>query len=361
MSRSALFNLLKLAFAGALIWWVVQKAGGPAAIVERVASMDPGRWVLGLGIVLLANVLSMVRWHFLMVSVGLHSTPFLAIRLGFIGVFFNNVVPGLTGGDLLKAVYVTRENPSQRSAAAISVIVDRVIGIVALALIAAVVIPFDLQRYGAAAVGIYGFLAAAGLGSAVALSRRAKTRLRALMNRAESAGSGGRIQALLAKVAGLLKKIDEAVSVYRDRLGQVVLALVMSVAVHLLIIVAISVFGDALAEGGRSNLSDLPVAEQATRLEQLDTFAALGLDEYCSVIPIIMILSAVPVAPGGYGVGEELFNRFFAPLGVVDTDATTLSLTYRLTATLISLLGGVFLLMDRKRVLEAAAEEPPAA
>lgn len=362
MSRSALINLLKLALAGTLVWYVVwEKAGGPARIAEALASMDRRQWALGLGVVFAANVLSMVRWHFLMRSVGLTSTPWLAIRLGFIGVFFNNVVPGLTGGDLVKAVYVARENPAQRSGAAISVIVDRIIGIVALALIAAVVIPFDLERYGKAAVGIYGFLAAAGLGSAVALSRRVKARLKGLV------GSGGRSSAaegeggLLVKLARIVKKIDEAVSAYRDRLGQVLLAVVMSVAVHLLIIVAISIFGDALAAGGQQSLPDMDPVARAARAAELDNLAGLGLEAYSSTIPIIMIISALPVAPAGWGLGEAAFVFFFGQLDVAESDATALSLTYRLTATLISLLGGLFLLMDRKRILEAAhAEDDPA-
>jgi hypothetical protein len=38
--------------------------------------------------------------------------------------------------------------------------------------------------------------------------------------------------------------------------------------------------------------------------------------------------------------------------------ATALSLTYRLTAMLISLIGGVFLALDRKRVVEEAGATP---
>jgi len=349
VKRSSLITLFKLVFAASLIWWVVDSAGGPAKIAAVLSSMDRTQWLLGLGVVFTANCLSMLRWHFLMQSVGLHSTPWLALRLGFIGVFFNNVVPGLTGGDLIKAVYVTRENPQQRSAAVVSVIVDRIIGIVALALIAAVVIPFDLEQYGQAAVGIYGFLFAASIGAVLALSRRAKVKLRSLLERFGFSSA--------TRGAGALTKIDEAVSMYRDRMRQIGAALVMSVAVHMLIIVAISIFAGALISGGRSALDTQPVAEAAVREVQLDAFEDLGLDAYCSVIPIIMIGSAVPVAPAGWGVGEKLFEHFFTLAGVAKIDAATLSLTYRLTATLVSLLGGILLLLDRKRIKEAQNEQ----
>ena len=57
-------------------------------------------------------------------------------------------------------------------------------------------------------------------------------------------------------------------------------------------------------------------------------------------------------------MGEQAFAYFFGTLGIVEADSVALSFTYRITATLISLLGGVFLLFDRKRVLEATHEDP---
>jgi hypothetical protein len=358
MSRAVILNVLKIALAIVLIWWVVDNAGGPETIVNALSGIDRAGWVLGLVLVLAANVLAMLRWHLLMRSVGLNSTPFVALRLGFLGVFFNNVVPGLTGGDLVKAVYVTHENPEQRASAVVSVIVDRAIGIVALALIAAVVIPFDMQRYGAAAVGIYGFLGAAAVGALFTLSRRMKAKLKSLFGL--SATSGG-------KISGLLSKLDQAVSMYRDRTQVVVVAMIMSLTVHMLIIVALSVFGAALSDGGLAALATAEVSASAesldveTRVAQLEVFQGLGLDVYCSVVPIIMIISALPIAPAGWGVGEVAFVHFFGTAGLTDVDSTALSFTYRLTAMLVSLLGGVFFVLDRRRVLEAstAADADP--
>lgn len=357
MSRGAIINVLKLGLAAVLIWWVVGNAGGPETIIRALSGIDRTGWTVGLLLVFLANVLAMYRWHVLMKSVGLNSTPWIAMRLGFLGVFFNNIVPGLTGGDLIKAVYITRENTSQRAAAVVSVIVDRVIGIIALALIAALVIPFDMQRYGAAAVGIYGFLAAAGIGAVLTLSRRAKARLRSVLGRF---GKGKDSAASKA-----LGKLDQAVSMYRDRLGVVTVAMLMSFVVHLLIIVALMVFGRALAEGGLITLDDpataarLSVEQVAQRRVELTTLFDLGIGVYCSVVPIIMIISSLPIAPAGWGVGETAFVYFFAAAAVSGADATALSFTYRLTSMLVSLLGGVFFVMDRRRVLEASSAAPP--
>lgn len=356
MKRSHVFTVLKLILAASLIAFVINQAGVDK-IEEALTNIDRTGWLMGCGLVLVANCLAMIRWHLLMHSVGLNTTIGTALRLGFIGVFFNNVVPGLTGGDLVKAIYVTRENPSQRASAAISVAVDRIIGIVSLAIIAAVVIPLNFDKYGEAAIGIYGFLAVAGLGAVFTLSRRAKAALRGLMGRSEASSSEG------GKLLGALRKFDQAVSMYRDRLGTVVLAVFMSFAVHMLIIFALYLFANAIATGGLETLQRQPEvfvdgagpAAVAQQTHDLETLRNLGLTAYCSIVPIIMIGSAVPVAPAGWGVGEVLFVHFFKAVSVEESLALALSFTYRITVLLVSLIGGVMLILDRKRVMEATS------
>jgi glycosyltransferase 2 family protein len=364
VTRSTLFTIVKIAVAAALIWWVLSLAGGWRNVQQSMEGIRLDIWVLGSLCLLLATCLSILRWFMLMRSVGVETTAWTVFRLGWIGVFFNNALPGLTGGDLAKAIYATRDHPNQRTDAVISVIVDRVIGIVALALIAAVVIPFDFSRYGQVAIGIYGFLAVAALGALVTLSRRVKSRLRASAMigslLAFARGVGERLRRVAERLGrkpkraaqsrdSLLGKIDRAVSIYRHRLGTLAIAMMMSIVVHMLLIVGMWFFGEALAAGahdGAGSVSD------ATR-QQLESLDALQLSVYCSIIPIIMMVSSLPLAPGGWGVGETAFGYFFKLVGVGLVAATALSLTFRLTTMLISLIGGVFLALDRKRVLES--------
>ena len=336
MSRKALFNLLKVAVAVGLLWFVIEQAGFQE-VKERLAGIHVGTWMLGLTLIFAGTCLAILRWHMLMRSVGLDSQAWPAFRIGWIGVFFNNVVPGLTGGDLVKAIYITREHPKQRTDAVISVIVDRIVGIVALALIAAVVIPFDFERYRNVALAIYGFLAAAAVGAALVLSRRVKARVRQVLEKAGRKSSGEDT---------LLGKVDRAVSMYRDRLGMLAVALGMSFAVHMSLIVGVWFFGDALATGSAG-----PAGVDPSRAHELAVLGGLDIDTYCSLIPIIMIISSLPIAPAGIGVGETAFMYFFGTVGVAQADATALSLTYRFTTIVISLFGGVLLMLDRKRVL----------
>jgi uncharacterized membrane protein YbhN (UPF0104 family) len=350
VSRKALFTLLKIGLAAALLYWVVQRAGYDQ-VKGRLAGIHVGTWVLGLATIFIGTCISILRWHMLMRSVGLDSRAWPAFRIGWIGVFFNNVLPGITGGDLAKAIYITREHPKQRTDAVISVIVDRIVGIVALALIAAVVIPFDFERYRQVALGIYGFLGVTALGSVVVLSRRVKARVRGLLDRfGRKAGDSN----------GLLARIDRAVSIYRHRGRMLATALLLSFAVHMLLIVGIWFFAEALSHGSISP-ADLNGETTEQRQAELALLGSLGLRVHCSLIPIIMIISSLPLAPAGIGVGEAAFSYFYGLVGVAGPEATALSLTYRFTTIVISLFGGLLLLTGRRGEFATVEASEPAA
>jgi hypothetical protein len=58
-----------------------------------------------------------------------------AVRLHFLGLFYNNCLPGSVGGDLLRAWYVTKHT-EKKLEAALSVFVDRVVGVIGIAFMA---------------------------------------------------------------------------------------------------------------------------------------------------------------------------------------------------------------------------------
>lgn len=60
-------------------------------------------------------------------------------QLVMIGMFYNLFLPGGTGGDLVKVFYAMKEAPRSKSAVFLSVVVDRVAGMVALIFVSAAV------------------------------------------------------------------------------------------------------------------------------------------------------------------------------------------------------------------------------
>ncbi len=77
-------------------------------------------------------VLTFIRWYIL---VRVLDFPFRlrdALRLGFVSYAFNYIMPGSAGGDIVKAAMIANEHRSRKSAAASTVIMDRLLGMHAL-------------------------------------------------------------------------------------------------------------------------------------------------------------------------------------------------------------------------------------
>ncbi|MBC7816276.1 MAG: flippase-like domain-containing protein, partial [Planctomycetaceae bacterium] len=84
-----------------------------------------------------AILLTFLRWFCLVAALRFQFTVRDAMRLGFIGYLFNFVGPGSVGGDLVKAVLLAKEQPDRRTTAVATVLLDRILGLLALFMIGA--------------------------------------------------------------------------------------------------------------------------------------------------------------------------------------------------------------------------------
>ena len=82
--------------------------------------LDPWLFLLALLLQTAATALAALRWWWFLnanrLELGLAET----LRLYWIGLFFNNLVPGATGGDLVRAAWVARRFPGNRLRAFLS-------------------------------------------------------------------------------------------------------------------------------------------------------------------------------------------------------------------------------------------------
>lgn len=313
---------------------------------ERVgtdAKWDPGMvtvfrsvelsWVaLAMALFFVALLFGVTRWWRLLRLVGCESSWYNVMRLTYLGLFFNLVMPGLTGGDVAKAVLVVRENPERRAWALMSVIVDRVIGLATLALLALVVVLLSGDTFAELRLPMLaGFVV--GVGGAFAYFNRGLRR--AL-----------RFDRIIAKLpmADKLRNLDEAARHYFEHPVELAMAVVYSLGNHTGAIVAVWALGNSFGV----------------------TAEAVGLFDYFALVPIANIVSSVPVMPGGWGVGEAVYIYLFTLIGASASLGVAVSVSFRLCQLLLSLLGGMFLLapgaraeLDDLEELDLEAEAPP--
>ena len=125
----------KLVVAAILIYWLIGRGGLPLSELSGLGQGWP--WLLlaqaPYAIVLL---LAALRWHLLLKVQGVFYSFREIYSLVLMGIFFNQVLFGSTGGDVIKAYYVARESSERRTAAALTVFIDRAIGLFVLMSIA---------------------------------------------------------------------------------------------------------------------------------------------------------------------------------------------------------------------------------
>jgi uncharacterized protein (TIRG00374 family) len=272
---------------------------------------------------LLGLAFGVTRWWRLLHLAGCPSTWLNTLRLTFLGLFFNLVLPGLTGGDLPKAVLVVREHPERRADAFATVVIDRLVGLWSLVLIANGIlwttVGFEVLRIpsGLTLLGMT-------LGLLFVL----------LPGPRRALGLARWIERL--PQARRLKKLEQAALIYRGRPAELVGSVLLSFGNHLSVILAVYSIGSAFGD-------------------------SLSLRDYVGIVPVANLISALPLTPGGWGVGEAVYGELFQRMGDVATVGVAVSVTFRLCNVVLGLLGGLFMLLPggrviRREVLEADVE-----
>jgi len=336
--RKALILTIKLAVAGGLLWFALRKAhwsdyteqvrdaSGRVRQVDRpgfrsaVGQANPALLAGALACFAVAVFIVATRWWYLLRVLRIRIGLWEAIRLSFLGYFFSFLVPGVVSGDLIKAWYVFKHT-DRKAAAMVSIFVDRVVGLLMFALLSAAVLvgiaaagqwseKFDLPAVAVAIV--LGVLAAASAAMLYPPTRRLFGRLLAF-----------------GPIKHHLEVVGKSVELYRRRFAALIGAAGFTFCSQ-----AITIFGILLLGRG------------------------LGLAspwyEYFLYAPLIYIIAAVPVSPGGIGVMEFCFVTFFAAgatagsPGVSASEATALALLARLGPMICSLPGLIVALTGAK-------------
>lgn len=282
--RAAL--LAKLALAAGLVTWLL--ASGRLDVRELGQLRDRWHWLLLAQIpfvVLLA--LGAVRWHLLLRVRGIDYHFRETGALTLIGWFFNQMVIGTTGGDLVKAWAIARDHPDSRSVGVVSIFFDRALGLFMLVVVVcgAALLNLDLVRsrpdLGSLVAMLVGVLGVGLVGIAVFYSRR----LRGLPP----------ARWLLARLPlrPLLRRIDAAAFAYRYHLPTVAAAAAASIAVHVLIVATNLCLARALIDD------------------------PLEWRRFLLLVPMAHAAMAIPVnPPGALGTAEAIYAYLFGVIGI---------------------------------------------
>ena len=253
------------------------------------------------------------RWLLLLKARGLDVGYGKAFRLLMVGSFFNYCVPvGTTGGDVIKAYYAAKGS-TRRTDAVMSIIFDRITGMVGLILVGGVAAlamwRLEVARQAAATIWLLAACVAGGSVIYFSATLRQWFGVDSLVNHLPRRG-----------IRQLIVSADKAALAYRDHKGSVIAAIGLSVLVHTCLTTAAILAGSAL---GISH----------------------GIGLMASVIPVLSLGMAIPISYQGLGVMEGIG----IPLLVCSPYCTANQLIgmlvlYRLYMVVYGMLGSLYLL-----------------
>ncbi|MCL4492541.1 MAG: flippase-like domain-containing protein [Nitrospirae bacterium] len=317
--------VIKLFISGTFFYMLASKVGG-RAIIDNIRLLNPLAFIAAVALYLFSAYLSTLRWK-LLIPQQIDTGRLFSMYM--IGSFFNTYMPGIIGGDAVKAYYMSRElkgrtsgedppvkgsrlNADHYALAIASVFMDRYIGFCALLILGAVAFPFGIQYLEGASVKwpvmwvLPAFLVTFAAASLAIFKFRFGERL------------------------NFLFKMYSYFQIYSSKRGALIRAFSYSLVIQVLGIIAIYILSNGLS---------------------LDiSFLSLLI-----FVPIIILVSFLPLSISGIGLREGAFVLLLGSVGVSPKMSMTLSITWFLSV-FIAGIWGLFEYLRFKTVLGGKEE-----
>src|SRR5213083_2101071 len=130
--KKILVTLFQLAVTIALLYWVYHDPNRRAQMVEALRNAQYQWVIVGVLSYVLVEIAAAFRWHVLLKVQKIQLSVARLSGLFLIGMFYNQFLPGGTGGDIMKRYYLLKETPDKKAGELLAVVFDRFISLVAL-------------------------------------------------------------------------------------------------------------------------------------------------------------------------------------------------------------------------------------
>ena len=325
-AKQTAFLVGKLIFAGASITWLFHRTD---AYRVWLSVRDANRIPIFFGLVLwfVTIVIAGWRWNRLLGILDIHIPVKSLTCVVPIAQFFSVFLPGSTGDDLTRMLYVSRLAPGRVGEACTTVLLDRFIGLISVLLLAAFCVPWQWSLMSASsqtrwiALGMLSAGAFACLGAAVFFLAGHPTHR--WFEKRLSLRPANSLRDEAARIWGLL--CDHKLLMFK-----IIGAALITQLIHCVVFYLASV-----SVGIRSPLLIWP------------TF-----------VPIVLAANALPITIAGIGVREYLLVLFLGVIAGVDSEqAIATSFVIFAMILMMCLLGALLYIFYRPKRKVTAADE----
>jgi len=316
-------RVFRIAVAVGLTAFIIWNAD-PGTVLRTTAQADV-RWILAAVLfVLVDRALMAWRWMDLLCALTPGSRPPFAVvlRTFFVSTFVGSFLPSI-GGDAYRAHSLSRHDVRLSESAA-SVFMDRVLGVLAIAIVGAAAVVLS-PRAGIGGAIVVPLLCAAA-GCAVVAAAVFSDRAASLAH-----GAAARLPWEAARRAGV--SATDAMRRYSNHHVELVRVLLASAGVQAIRVAQAYCLGRAIA-------IDVP------------------LGTYFLLIPIVLLVMLLPITVNGLGTSQVAFQVLFGQAGVPAPQAVALSILFVALGIVGNLPGGMLYAFDVDRPFDEAQDRP---
>lgn len=326
--KRQLITMLKLGLVVAIFIWLFQRAVSDD-VFEKIAEQSPNYWKLipiTFGLNLITVLLTFYRWRALVRVLGIPLKTREMYRYGILGYVINFAPMGMAGGDAVKAWLTARQYPGASDKAFASVIMDRMIGVYVMFIMGGVMAIASGFIYEEAYEARFAVTAAFILtGITTVLFVLVLMPSSRYDMRCELIGA-------LPWIGRPLRKLMEALQIYRQFPGTLLYATLLTVGVH--VVFSIAIYYTSLSLFGYTT----------------------SLTQHFTLAPLSNLSSIIPLSAGPLEYCLDVLYPLFAIADHTPYKAgygAIVGLCYRLITSLLALIGCVYYLISRDEVSAA--------
>ena len=277
------------------------------------------------------------KWWLLLITFKYNISYRISYLLYSVGVFFNSIMPGGFGGDVIKGTYLFKYiQEDYRTQSILTIIVDRIVGmhaLITLCLLSGLYISkntaVDKQFSNIIDIlSLITLLMLILLGLVILNAHNIKIFIEK------------KTKIKIKKVKKITIKILNALEKYREKKSSLLVCWIISLVNHCVFIYGFLIMSKIL------------------------NILFINLDTITFITSASLLANYIPLTPGGIGIGEGTFNYLFVSLLSQDHILSNIAfgsiffLTYRVIFTLVSiLLGGLSFIILKKPYYEIRNKE----
>jgi len=261
-------------------------------------------------LVLVVIPMATIRWWLLLRAIGIQIEAKQTFILTWIGIFFNTTLPGAITGDFVKGYYVIKAQQNKnRTKAFMTLLIDRFVGLFGLIIMAFLALIFNYEViFSNDSLHFLGWMITTlFMGTLLFFTivifpfRQGHDPFLFLFNSLPA--------------SSFTIKVYTAFKMYQNQKNTLLITLLLSLGIHSSITIIFFI------------------------ISQLMDIQDMGLATQCFLMPIGLISIAIPIAPGGIGIGHVAFESLYQIAG--HSGGADVFNVYFIVQLVVFLMGGI--------------------